>query len=127
MGEMLMSLVTQDGYLSKRKGMEILYDLLIDEENKAFTECFLMEDEYLEFSMEFLHDDSIHIRKEAFLLLFLFLESAEERRAEKVNASLRKHRDKLLELIDEFMREYKSIDRYFYCYRDTAVEALCHL
>lgn len=127
MGEMLMSLVSQDSYLAKRKGMEILYDLLVDEDNREFTECFLIKDEYLKFSMEFLHDDSIHIRKEAFLLLFLFLESNEETRGEKINASLRKHRDKILKLIDEFMKEYESIDRYFYCHRDTAVEALCHL
>lgn len=127
MGEMLMDLVSQDNYLAKRKGMEILYDLLMDENNREFTECFVAEDEYLKHSISSLHDDSIHIRKEAFLLVFLFVESAEKVRGAKVNERLRKQRDKLVKLIDDFMKEYESIDRYFYSHRDTAIEALYHL
>lgn len=126
-GDVLISLVSHESDLAKQKGVEILYDLLRDENNTEFEESFVVEDEYLEFSIKSPHDNSIHIGKEAFLLLILFLESSEEIKGTWVNTCLRKHRDRIMELIDEFKRKYESIDKDLYSHKDTAIDALSFL
>lgn len=125
MMEIFLDLFNQDNYLAKREGMKMLYDLLLNKDyNREFADYFITEKEHLKFTMTSLNDESTPIQTEAFLLLLVFLQAPTEKRGPKVNDTLRKNKDQLIEFVQHFMEEKGKDDESLKAKKDIAIAAL---
>lgn len=101
--EIFMNLFEEDNYLVKREGMRFLQEILMDSEsNKEFYNYFIGEKAHLKFVMQSLNDDSTAITVEAFYILLMFLKAPSEVRGPRVNETLRKNKEPLLQFVQEF-------------------------
>mmetsp|Transcript_25726 Transcript_25726/g.25544 ORF Transcript_25726/g.25544 Transcript_25726/m.25544 type:complete len:322 (-) Transcript_25726:56-1021(-) len=112
--EVFMNLFDEENYLVKREGMSFLQQILLDSKNNIdFYNYFVSEKNHLKFVMQSLNDDSTSINVEAFSLLMIFLKAPEESRGPRVNETLRKNRDPLLQFIEDFNPNPDKEDEYF--------------
>lgn len=109
-----MNLFDEENYLVKREGMSFLQQILLDSKNNVdFYNYFVSEKNHLKFVMQSLNDDSTSINVEAFNLLMIFLKAPEASRGPRVNETLRKNRDPLLQFIEDFNPNPDKEDEYF--------------
>lgn len=112
MMEIFMNLFEQENYLAKREGMTILHDVLQNKSyGRDFHDFFVSEKGHLKFTMQNLNDDSSAIQTEAFKLLLVFLKASPDKRGDRVNDTLKKNRDPLLQFIEEFNPNPKKEDK----------------
>lgn len=128
MMEIFINLFEQDNYLAKREGMKILHEILLDKTHKKeFTTYFVSEKSHLKFTMQSLNDDQTAIQKEAFYLLLVFLKTSPERRGERVNETLKKNREPLMQFVEEFNPNANKNDEQFEAKKKAAIEAIENL
>ena len=107
-----MNLFEQENYLAKREGMVLLHEILHDKShNQVFHDFFVSEKNHLKFTMQSLNDDSTPIQTEAFKLLIIFLKANPDKRGDRVNETLKKNRDPLLQFIEDFNPNPKKEDK----------------
>jgi len=124
MMEIFMHLFEQENYLAKREAMKIIHQILVcKNDNKDFYSYFVSQKDHLRFTMNSLNDESIAITIEAFELLIIFLHAPAELRGHKVNETLQKNCDKLMEFIEHF-QEDKSDDEGLITQKQVAIKAL---
>lgn len=110
--EIFLELFSQDNYLAKREGMKILHEMLLNKtHNREFSEYFVKEKDHLKFTMTSLNDESSQIQREAFELLLIFLQTPQDKRGEKVNETLRKNRDPLIQFVENYISDADDPER----------------
>ena len=126
--EIFINMFEQDTYLAKREGMKILHEILLDKKHKKdFITYFVSEKAHLKFTMQSLNDDQTAIQKEAFYLLLVFLNTPPERRGERVNETLKKNREPLMQFVEEFNPNANKTDEQFEAKKKAAQEAIANL
>lgn len=111
--EVFKELISQDSYLAKREGLKSLLWLLRNRDHhKEFNDYFISEKEHLKFTMKLLYDESVKIQTEAFLILWVFLESPSDKRGVRVNSTLLKNRDNLIKYAKDFLQGGREEDVY---------------
>lgn len=123
--EIFLDLFNQDNYLAKREGMKILHELLLSKEyNREFSEYFIQEKNHLKFTMSSLNDDSVAIQTEAFHLMLIFLTAPAEKRGAKVNDTLKRNRNLLIEFFEEFGEDKDKKDESLRAKKEIILQAL---
>ena len=122
---LFIELFNTENYLAKREGMKILHEMLLNKHyNREFSAYFIREKDHLKFTMTSLNDDSSQIQKEAFDLLLIFLRAPRDKRGEKVNDTLKKNRDPLIQFVKQFMEEKEKDNEALKAKKDLAISCL---
>ena len=95
----------------------------LNKQNQAFHDYFVGNKEHLKFTMISLNDDSNAINIEAFHLLLIILQAPKGVRGSRVNDTLNKNWDKLIEFISNF-NEDKQDDESLEQQKQLAIEWL---
>ena len=123
--EILLYLINQENYLAKREGMKIVHELLMKkDQNKDFYNYFISSKEHLKFTMTSLNDDSTAIQIEAFHLLLIFLSAPEESRGQKVNETLKKNFNLLIDFVESFLKDSEKDDEHLESKKKKAIQSL---
>lgn len=124
MMEIFLFLFEQENYLAKRESMKIVHELLLNKEILSeFYAYFVSEKEHLKFTMISLNDESPAINFEAFYMLIIFIKAPKDIRGPKVNETLLKNSDKLIDFITHFQEE-KTDDENLSINKEIAIKAL---
>ena len=126
--EIIMEMLNQENYLTKREGMKMLHELLLNSsQNREFSEYFVGEKNHLKFTMQSLNDDSAAIQIEAFYLLLLFLKAPIDLRGPRVSETLRRNKQPLHDFVTEFEPNPGKVDESLESQKEIAKEIIENL